>query len=104
MGIPWSEALVSGSLIGVKTVLNEFIAYIQLADVPPEALSDRSRLITVYAVCGFANFSSIGIQVSGIGAMAPERKRDLADLAVRALIAATLASCMTGAIVGIVAF
>lgn len=98
------EALTSGSLIGVKTVLNEFIAYLRLADLPPGALSDRSRLITIYAVCGFANISSIGIQISGIGAMAPERKRDLADLGFRALVAATLASTMTGAIVGIVAF
>lgn len=104
MGIPWQEALTSGSLIGVKTVLNEFIAYLKLADLPPEALSERSRLITIYAVCGFANISSIGIQISGIGAMAPERKRDLADLGLRALIAATLASTMTGAVVGIVAY
>lgn len=104
MGIPWSEAPTAGSLIGVKTVLNEFIAFLQLADMPPEALSERSRLITIYALCGFANFASIGIQISGIGAMAPERRDDLAALAVRALIAATLASLMTGAIVGIVAF
>jgi CNT family concentrative nucleoside transporter len=104
MGIPWGEALTSGSLIGVKTVLNEFIAYLRLADLPHDALSERSRLITIYAVCGFANISSIGIQISGIGAMAPERKRDLADLGLRALVAATLASTMTGAIVGIVAY
>lgn len=104
MGIPWREAPTAGSLIGIKTVLNEFIAYLQLAALPPDTLSERSRLITIYAVCGFANISSIGIQVSGIGAMAPERKRDLTDLGLRALVAATLASCMTGAIVGIVAF
>jgi CNT family concentrative nucleoside transporter len=103
MGIPWSEALTAGSLLGIKTVLNEFIAYLELAKVGPEALSDRSRLITIYGLCGFANFASIGIQVSGIGAMAPERKNDLAQLAVRALIGATLASCMTGSVVGIVA-
>lgn len=104
MGIPWAEASTAGGLLGVKTVLNEFIAYLQLADVPASELSERSRLITIYALCGFANFSSIGIQISGIGAMAPERRRDLADLALRALLAATLASCMTGAIVGIVAY
>lgn len=104
MGIPWSEASTAGGLLGVKTVLNEFIAYLQLADVPATELSERSRLITIYALCGFANFSSIGIQISGIGAMAPERRRDLADLALRALLAATLASCMTGAIVGMVAY
>jgi CNT family concentrative nucleoside transporter len=72
--------------------------------MPPEALSERSRLITIYALCGFANFASIGIQISGIGAMAPERRHDLADLAIRALIGATLASLMTGAVVGIVAY
>ena len=103
MGIPWREALTSGSLLGIKTVLNEFIAYLELAKVPADVLSERSRLITIYGLCGFANFASIGIQVSGIGAMAPERKKDLSDLAVRALIGATLASCMTGAVVGIVA-
>ncbi len=103
MGIPWREALTAGSLLGIKTVLNEFIAYLELAKVPPEVLSDRSRLITIYGLCGFANFSSIGIQVSGIGAMAPERKKDLSDLALRALLGATLASCMTGSVVGIVA-
>ena len=104
MGIPWAEATVAGSLLGVKTVLNEFIAYLNLAQVPASELSDRSRLITIYALCGFANFASIGIQISGIGAMAPERRGDLSDLALRALLAATLASCMTGAIVGIVAY
>jgi CNT family concentrative nucleoside transporter len=104
MGIPWSEAPTAGSLIGLKTVLNEFIAFLQLAEMPPEALSERSRLITIYALCGFANFASIGIQISGIGAMAPERRHDLADLAIRALIGATLASLMTGAVVGIVAY
>jgi CNT family concentrative nucleoside transporter len=104
MGIPWAEATVAGSLLGVKTVLNEFIAYLNLAQIPASELSDRSRLITIYALCGFANFASIGIQISGIGAMAPERRGDLSDLALRALLAATLASCMTGAIVGIVAY
>jgi concentrative nucleoside transporter, CNT family len=103
MGIPWAEAQVAGSLLGIKTVLNEFIAFLQLKDVPASALSEHSRLITIYAVCGFANLSSIGIQISGIGAMAPERRDELAQIAFRALFAATLASCMSGAIVGIVA-
>jgi CNT family concentrative nucleoside transporter len=104
MGIPWAEATLSGSLLGVKTVLNEFIAYLQLAKIPAGELSERSRLITLYALCGFANFASIGIQISGIGTMAPERRADLSALALPALLAATLASCMTGAIVGIVAY
>ncbi len=103
MGIPWAEAQVAGSLLGIKTVLNEFIAFLQLKDIPASTLSDHSRLITTYAVCGFANLSSIGIQISGIGAMAPERRGDLSRLAFRALLAATLASCMNGAIVGIIA-
>jgi len=103
MGIPWSEAMTAGSLLGVKSVLNEFIAFIQLTGVPPEALSDRSRLITIYGLCGFANLASIGIQISGIGTMTPERRGDLASLAWPAFVAATLGSCMTGCIVGIVA-
>jgi len=103
MGIPWAEATTAGSLLGVKSVLNEFIAFIQLTGVPPEALSDRSRLITIYGLCGFANLASIGIQISGIGTMAPERRKDLADLAWPAFVAATLASCMTGSVVSIVA-
>jgi CNT family concentrative nucleoside transporter len=103
MGIPWSEAPTVGSLIGVKTILNEFIAYIDLSQLSPEALSDRSRLITVYALCGFANLSSMGILIGGIGAMAPERKLELGELAPRALIAATLGTCMSGAVVAIVA-
>jgi CNT family concentrative nucleoside transporter len=102
MGIPWAEATTAGSLLGVKSVLNEFIAFIQLTGVPPEALSDRSRLITIYGLCGFANLASIGIQISGIGTMAPERRNDLASLAWPAFVAATLGSCMTGCVVGIV--
>jgi CNT family concentrative nucleoside transporter len=102
MGSPWAEAQVAGSLLGVKTVLNEFIAFLQLKDIPAGSLSEHSRLIATYALCGFANLSSIGIQISGIGAMAPERRNDLAQLGFRALFAATLASCMNAAIVGIV--
>ncbi len=104
MGIPWSEAASAGRLLGIKTVLNEFLAYLRLAELGPAALSDRSRLVTIYALCGFANFASMGLQISGIAAMAPERRADLNELALRALLGATLASCMTGAIVGIVAF
>ncbi len=102
MGISWSEAQVAGSLLGIKTVLNEFIAYLQMQAMPAGELSDTAKLITLYAVCGFANLSSVGIQISGIGAMAPERRNDLARLGFRALFAATMASCMCGAIVGIV--
>lgn len=104
MGIPWVEALKSGSLLGIKTVLNEFIAYLDLAKVSPAEMSERSRLITIYALCGFANFASVGMQVSGLAAMAPDRRQDLLDLGMPSLLAATLGSCMTGAIVGLVTF
>ncbi len=102
MGIPWSEATTVGSLIGIKTVLNEFIAYIELSKLAPGTLSESSRIIATYALCGFANFSSIGIQIGGIGAMCPERRLDLAAVAPRALLAATLGTCMTGSVVAIV--
>lgn len=101
MGVPLSETLASAELLGLKTALNEFVAYGALANIEPGALSDRSKLITLYALCGFANFSSVGILVSGIGAMAPERKNDLIKVSVKALIGATLASCMTGLVIGI---
>ena len=104
MGVPWSEAQTVGSLLGIKTILNEFIAYLQLQAMPAETLSEHSKLIALYAVCGFANLSSVGIQISGIGAMCPERRADLASLGFRALLGATLASCMCGAVVGIVTF
>ena len=103
MGVPWHEATIAGALLGLKTVLNEFIAYQRLAELGPAVLSDRSRLVVIYALCGFANFASMGIQISGIAVMAPERRGDLNSLALRSLYAATLASCMTGAIAGLIA-
>ena len=101
MGIPLSETLASAELLGLKTALNEFVAYGALANIEPGVLSDRSKLITLYALCGFANFSSVGILVSGISAMAPERKNDLIKVSLKALVGATLASCMTGLVIGI---
>jgi len=101
MGVPLSETLASAELLGLKTALNEFVAYGALANLETGVLSDRSKLITLYALCGFANFSSVGILVSGISAMAPERKHDLIKVSVKALIGATLASCMTGLVIGI---
>ena len=100
MGIPWGEALIAGELLGLKTTLNEFVAYPALAALEPGILSDKSKLITFYGLCGFANFSSVGILVSGLGAMAPERKEDLIEVSFQALVGAALASCMTGLIVG----
>ncbi len=101
MGVPLSETLASAELLGLKTALNEFVAYGALANLEPGILSDRSKLITLYALCGFANFSSVGILVSGISAMAPERKNDLIKVSIKALVGATLASCMTGLVIGI---
>ena len=101
MGIPWSEAIIAGELLGIKTTLNEFVAYPNLAQLDNGELSDKSKLITFYSLCGFANLSSVGILVSGITAMAPERKDDLIKVSLKALVGATLASCMTGLVVGI---
>ena len=101
MGIPWDEAIIAGELLGIKTTLNEFIAYPGLAALDDGELSERSKLITFYSLCGFANLSSVGILISGITAMAPERKDDLIKVSLKALVGATLASCMTGLIVGI---
>ena len=100
MGIPWNEAIVAGELLGIKTTLNEFVAYPALASLESGLLSDKSKLITFYGLCGFANLSSVGILISGIGAMAPERKQDLISVSFKALVGATLASCMTGLVVG----
>ena len=101
MGIPWSESQVAGELLGVKTIFNEFIAYVNLSEITSNQLSERSRIIMLYALCGFANIGSVGILLSGIGSMVPERKDDLVMVSGRALIGAVLASCMTGYIVGI---
>ncbi len=101
MGIPWAESQTAGELLGVKTILNEFVAYLYLADTNTYALSERSNLIMLYALCGFANFSSVGILLSGMSAMVPERRKDLIAVSIKALWAALLASCMTGFIVGI---
>ncbi|MDJ0958288.1 MAG: nucleoside transporter C-terminal domain-containing protein [Arenicellales bacterium] len=101
MGVPWSEAIVAGSLMGVKTVLNEFIAYLQLAALPEGSLSDRSELIMAYALCGFANFGSLGIMLGGLTTMVPERRTEIVDLGLKSIVAGTLATCCTGAVVGI---
>jgi CNT family concentrative nucleoside transporter len=102
MGVPWQDAPQVGSLLGIKTVVNEFVAYLQLADNLSGAapMSPRSVVITTYALCGFANFSSIAIQIGGIGSIAPNRRSDLAKLGLRAMIAGTLASFMTATIAG----
>lgn len=101
MGVDWSETINVGSLLGQKFVINEFVAYLSLADLKQAGmLSDKSIIISTYALCGFANFSSIGIQIGGIGSMAPTRQSDLSALGFKALIAATLATMMTATIAG----
>ncbi len=101
MGASWSEALQVGSLLGQKMVINEFVAYLSLSDMKTAGLlSDKAIIISTYAICGFANFSSIAIQIGGIGGMAPDRQSDLSRLGIRALLAASLATMMSGTIAG----
>ena len=97
IGIPWSEAGTAGALLGTKTVLNEFIAYLDMAALPASELSERSKLIMTYALCGFANPGSLGIMIGGMGSMAPKRRAEIVALGPRAIVAGTLATCMTGA-------
>ena len=100
MGVPWSEAPTAGALMGTKTVLNELLAYLDLSRLPEGALSARSTMIMTYAMCGFANPGSVGIMIGGLGTMAPQRNDEIVSLGLRSLVAGTLATCMTGAVVG----
>lgn len=106
IGVPWQDATTVGSLIGQKIVINEFVAYLQLAEivngkVPGVSLSAEGKLIATYALCGFANFSSIAIQIGGIGGLAPERRSDLARFGLRAVLGGTIATLMTATIAGV---
>jgi concentrative nucleoside transporter, CNT family len=101
MGVPWQESSVAGGLMGMKTILNEFIAYLELSRLSPGTLSERSMLIMTYAMCGFANPGSLGILIGGMGTMAPGRRGEIVALGLRSVVAGTLATCMTGAVVGI---
>ncbi len=100
MGVPWQEATLAGRIMGTKTILNEFLAYLELSRLSPGTLSDRTQLILTYAMCGFANPGSLGIMIGGMGTMAPDRRSEIVSLGMRSLVAGTLATCMTGAIVG----
>src|ERR1700726_5257843 len=100
IGVPGGDTAAAATLMGTKTVLNEFIAYVDLSRLPPEALSDHSRLIMTYALCGFANFGSLGILIGGMGAMVPERRAEIVGLGLRSILSGTLATCMSGAVVG----
>lgn len=103
MGIPWSEAPLAGNLMGTKTVLNELLAYFALAEAPAGALGERSTIILTYALCGFANFGSLGIMIAGLSGMCPERADEVVGLSMKTLVSGTLATCMTGAIAGLLA-
>ncbi len=102
MGVPWQEATAAGSLMGTKTILNEFLAYLDLSRLAPGTLSPKSILIMTYAMCGFANPGSLGIMIGGMGTIAPTRRGEIVELGFRSIIAGTLATCMTGAVVGII--
>jgi CNT family concentrative nucleoside transporter len=101
MGVPWEQAFTAGALMGIKTVLNEFVAYLELAKLAPNALDDRSRLIMLYAMCGFANFGSLGIMVAGLTVMAPDRRADILSLGAKSIVSGTLTTCLMGAMVGV---
>jgi CNT family concentrative nucleoside transporter len=101
IGIPWTQAPTAGALMGIKTVLNELIAYLEMAKLPVDALDPRSRLIMLYAMCGFANFGSVGIMIGGLTVMAPERRSDVISLGMKSIVSGTLSTLLMGAIVGL---
>jgi CNT family concentrative nucleoside transporter len=103
-GVPWEEATTVGSLIGTKVVLNEFVAYLEMADAIKTGalLSDRAITISTFALCGFANFSSIAIQIGGISPLAPERQKDIASLGLKAVLGGVLATLLTGTLAGMI--
>jgi concentrative nucleoside transporter, CNT family len=101
IGIPVGEADTAGALMGTKVVLNEFIAYLNLAALPPETLSDRSELLMLYALCGFANLSSVGMVIAGVSSLAPNRRDEIVELSLWSIVPGTLSTCMTAAVVGL---
>jgi len=103
IGVPWAEAGAAGELLGIKIVLNEFIAYLKMSGLAQGTLSPHSRLIMAYALCGFANFASLGIMIGGLGAMAPERRSEIVALGLKSILAGVLATCLTAALVGMLA-
>jgi CNT family concentrative nucleoside transporter len=103
IGLNWDEAGTAAVLMGTKTVLNEFVAYLNFSALPPDTFAPRSRLIVTYALCGFANFGSLGIVVGGLGAMVPERRHEVVALGLRSILSGTLATCMSGAVAGLLA-
>lgn len=100
IGVPWAETGLASSLMATKTVLNEFVAYLDFSKLPAEALSPRTRMILTYALCGFANFGSLGIMIGGLGAMIPARRHEIVALGMRSILSGTIATCMSGAVAG----
>ena len=98
---PWTQAPTAGALMGIKTVLNELIAYLHMSQLPADALDPRSRLIMLYAMCGFANFGSVGIMIGGLTVMAPERRSDVISLGMKSIVSGTISTLLMGAIVGL---
>ncbi|MDR3538075.1 MAG: nucleoside transporter C-terminal domain-containing protein [Acetobacteraceae bacterium] len=103
MGVPWAETGAASMLMATKTVINEFVAYLNFSQLPPDTFSPRTRMVLTYALCGFANFGSLGIMIGGLGAMVPERRHEIVGLGLRSILSGTLATCMSGAIAGALA-
>lgn len=101
-GVEWREAQAAGALLGTKTILNELVAYVDLANLPAAELSPRSRVLMTYALCGFANFGSLGIMIGGLATMCPERRPEVVALGLKSIVGGTLATCLTAATVGLV--
>jgi CNT family concentrative nucleoside transporter len=100
IGVPWAETSGSAALMATKTVLNEFVAYLDFSRLPVDTFSPRTRIILTYALCGFANFGSLGIVIGGLGAMAPDRRTEIIALGLRTIVSGTFATCMSGAVAG----
>jgi concentrative nucleoside transporter, CNT family len=103
IGVPWAETATASALMATKTVLNEFIAYLNFSQLPPDALSHHSRMILTFSLCGFANFGSLGIMIGGLGVMIPARRAEIVGLGLRTILSGTLATCMSGAVAGALA-
>ncbi len=100
VGVPWTETAPAATLMATKTVLNEFVAYLNFSALPADAFSPRTRMILTYALCGFANFGSLGIMIGGLGAMVPSRRAEIVGLGFRTIVSGTIATCMSGAVAG----
>ena len=103
IGVPWAETAGASMLMATKTVLNEFVAYLDFSHLPPDSFTPRTRMILTYALCGFANFGSLGIMIGGLGAMVPARRREIVQLGLRTILSGTMATCMSGAVAGALA-